>query len=213
MMAEQQDGSDSFQQEVSGSYDTLAHMIDAGEIERPRLMTYNQWQTWRSRDGRRPTVQRDGVGMPQRAEALLWKQTMLAQYGEDWQVELETGAGSSENPAGEAHDPDLEGAAAPEVPPLQARPAGEVLNPGAAARAGSPGSGVGSTTGLTTPRRQSTRDGQATPTGSWSSASPGTQTTLTTLINKAYDPAVYRWTCTRTGYDVRSQCWRISACP
>ena len=170
MMAEQQDGSDSFQQEVSGSYDTLAHMIDAIEIERPRLMTYNQWQTWRSREGRRPTIQRDGVGMPQRAEALLWKRTMAAHYGEDWQIELETGAASTETSAGEVHDPDLEGADAPEGPPLQARPAGEVLNPGAAARAGSPGSGLGSTTGLNTPRRQRTRDGQATPTGSCSSA-------------------------------------------
>ena len=107
------------QQEVSGSLEKLALLIDDGQIEKPNLMAFNPWQQWRSRAGRRPTMQRDGVRMTQRNEANLWKQTMAANYGDDWQIELETGSDDDDVAAGEEDDADLQADEA--EPPLQTR--------------------------------------------------------------------------------------------
>ena len=176
------------QQEVSASVDSLAHLIDDGQIEKPPLMAFNAWQQWRSRAGRRPTIQRDGVRMTQRNEANLWKQTMAANYGDDWQIELEAGNDDDDIAAGEEDDADLQVDEA--EPPLQARPAGEVLNPGATARAASPGSGLGTATprASETPRKQVTQEGLASPVGSWKSSDPGTPNTLIGMVGRAYDP-------------------------
>ena len=103
------------QQEVSGSVDTLAHLIDDGQIEKPNLMAFNAWQQWRSRAGRRPTVQRDGVRMTQRNEANLWRQTMAANYGDDWQIELEAGNVDDDVAAGDEDDEDAVSEADPLV--------------------------------------------------------------------------------------------------
>ena len=185
------------QQEVSGSVDSLSHMIDDGQIEKPNLMAFNAWQQWRSRAGRRPTVQRDGVRITQRDEANLWRQTMAANYGDDWQIELEAGNADDDVAAGDEDDEDLRVQAEPAEVPLQVSPAGEVLNPGATARAAtartaSPGSGIGTATPgiLETPRRQVTQEGLASPGGSWKSADPGTPNTLTGIVGRMYDPTV-----------------------
>ena len=185
------------QQEVSGSVDSLSHMIDDGQIEKPNLMAFNAWQQWRSRAGRRPTVQRDGVRITQRDEANLWRQTMAANYGDDWQIELEAGNADDDVAAGDEDDEDLRVQAEPAEVPLQVSPAGEVLHPGATARAAtartaSPGSGIGTATPgiLETPRRQVTQEGLASPGGSWKSADPGTPSTITGIVGRMYDPTV-----------------------
>ena len=63
-------------------------MIDAGEIEPPDLMTFNQWQTWRSGPGRRPNKRVDGASSPQANESALWRATMAANHGDDWVTDL-----------------------------------------------------------------------------------------------------------------------------
>ena len=112
--------------EVSGTDELLSHMIDAGEIEQPDLMTFNQWQTWRSGPGRRPNKRVDGASSLQASESALWRATMAANYGDEWVTDLavkEVGPDVSED-EGEEHP------AEPVEPVLQARPAGEVLHPG-----------------------------------------------------------------------------------
>ena len=170
------------QQEVSGSAEDLAHLIDAGEIETPLLMGFNDWQTWRTGAGRRPTRARDGAFMPQGLEARLWRATMAANHGEDWQIDLE-----AQNAGGFRADDVEEEEATTEAagPALQARSAGELLHPGSAARTASPGSGVH------TPRRSSRQAASDPPgsPGSWRSDVPGTPGGLSQTINKTFDLA------------------------
>ena len=71
--------------EVSGTDELLSHMIDAGEIEQPGLVTFNQWQTWRAGPGRRPNKRVDGAASSLQANvSALWRATMAANYGDDW---------------------------------------------------------------------------------------------------------------------------------
>ena len=110
---------------------------------------------------------------------------MEANHGDDWVVALAAlqAPVSEEEEAEDDEDGEEEtttGAAAG-TGSLQASTTGEFLNPGAAARSASPGSGV-----YNTPRRSS-QGGVATP-GSWRSDNAGSPGGLARTINKAFNP-------------------------
>ncbi len=71
--------------EVQGLSMTLQEAIDAGEIPRPGLMSFNSWQQWRRDAGRRVT---GSAGTGSREEATLWRRTMERPYGSEWQEDL-----------------------------------------------------------------------------------------------------------------------------
>ena len=71
--------------EVSGTDASLRAMMDDGEIPFPPPMTYNEWITWRSREGRRPRVRRgDPEGTTRTHESLLWRTLMEEIHGPEW---------------------------------------------------------------------------------------------------------------------------------
>ena len=78
-------------QQVSGSEKTLLNAIRDGDIERPRLMQWNDWQIWRRDVGRRPTAARDGRSTTTTVESALWKSIMCELYGDDWLLRLAQG--------------------------------------------------------------------------------------------------------------------------
>jgi hypothetical protein len=148
------------------------------------LMNFNEWQKWRSGAGRRPTKKKDGVSTTSKEEAQLWRATMEANHGDDWMVDLAAlqAQVSEEEEAEDEEDGEeatTTGAAAG-TGSLQASTTGEFLNPGAAARNASPGSGT-----YNTPRREA--GGQVTP-GSWRSDVPGSPGGLARTINTPFDP-------------------------
>ena len=70
--------------QVSGSDLTLSEAIRTGEIPRPELMGWQEWQPWRSGVGRRPTQRNDGYVLPPQIETSPWRATMNELYGPDW---------------------------------------------------------------------------------------------------------------------------------
>ena len=92
--------------EVSGTDDSLADAISTGKVPKPRPMEFNDWQKWRRDLGQRPRKAVDGGTTNSRSEAELWRKTMIAQYGSDWQVELAAGS------VGEEAEPPAEAASA-----------------------------------------------------------------------------------------------------
>ena len=165
--------------EVSGTDELLCHCIDSGEIEAPGLVDFNEWQKWRVDVGRRPTKKKDGASTTPKQEAALWRATMASNHGDDWLVDLAARqAPEEEDEEGEATEDDAAASS------LQASTTGEFLNPGAAARTASPGSGI------ITPRRSSRANGEPPGTpGSWKSDAPGTLGSLAQMIKRTFDSA------------------------
>ena len=81
--------------QVSGSERTLIEAIRHGEVPRPPLMGWNDFQVWRRDHGKRPTQAVDGYVTETPVETALWRSVMMDLYGEDWSVRVaagETGA-------------------------------------------------------------------------------------------------------------------------
>ena len=74
--------------QVSDSTKTLLDAIRDGDVESPRLMRWNAWQTWRRGEGRRPLVSRDGMTTSNAEESALWKSVMCELYGTEWSIQL-----------------------------------------------------------------------------------------------------------------------------
>ena len=76
--------------EVEGG-GTLADALRAGELEAPPLVTWNEWQQWRSRTGRVPGAPRHRATLAafQRREVGLWRETMAVAHGARWRESLE----------------------------------------------------------------------------------------------------------------------------
>ena len=72
--------------EVAGSTGTLMEEIEAGNIERPPPLSYNEWISWRSRAGRRPHARDDGASTTSGEEKTLWERTMTTLYGENFKA-------------------------------------------------------------------------------------------------------------------------------
>ena len=85
-------------QQVSGSEKTLLRCIGDGEIPKPALMQWNEWQVWRRDVGKRPSAAIDGEATSSGQESALWKAVMLEYYGPDWLMQLATrGEAPAEN--------------------------------------------------------------------------------------------------------------------
>ena len=75
--------------EVTGRDERLVDLIDSGEVERPELVDYLGWVSWRAAAGGRPARRRgDGVSTTSAQEAALWRAIMEHVHGEDWRQEL-----------------------------------------------------------------------------------------------------------------------------
>ena len=98
------------EREVSGTEESLADAISAQTVPKPPLMPFNDWQKWRRDEGKRPRRPVDESTTSSRFEAALWRKTMAALYGDEWQVDL--AAGEAEDAAPQAA---LAGAAGSEV--------------------------------------------------------------------------------------------------
>ena len=60
--------------EISGTDDGFLTAVAAGVLAMPRLMSYNEWSSWRSGEGRRPKrVLGDPRTTTQVEEAALWR--------------------------------------------------------------------------------------------------------------------------------------------
>ena len=70
--------------EVTGTDEPLRARMAGGEIPYPAPMTYNEWITWRSREGRRPRLRLgDPQGTTNAQEAELWRAVMEEVHGQD----------------------------------------------------------------------------------------------------------------------------------
>ena len=63
---------------------TLLQCVQQGIIPQPRLMRWNEWQVWRSAQGRRPHTVPDGYATQNAEESALYKSMMKEFYGENW---------------------------------------------------------------------------------------------------------------------------------
>ena len=71
--------------EVTGTDEPLRAMMAGGEIPYPPPMAYNEWITWRSREGRRPRLRAgDPQGTARDQESLLWRTVMEEVHGPNW---------------------------------------------------------------------------------------------------------------------------------
>ena len=78
---------------------TLIDAIEAGRIPRPGELNFPQWQAWRRGEGMRPTMRRDGRGIPTADEVALWREVMAHFYGEE-----RLGSLDEDDEEGEAED-------------------------------------------------------------------------------------------------------------
>ena len=70
--------------EVTMSEKSLIQSIQDGDVEKPGLMGWNAWQSWRTRVGKKPTRAADGAFRSNTAERDLWEQVMEHFYGQRW---------------------------------------------------------------------------------------------------------------------------------
>ena len=73
-------------QQVSGNDKTLIQAIRDGEVERPGLLNWNQFQVWRRQNGMRPVVARDGYTTTTTQESALWRAVMNEFHGDGWLI-------------------------------------------------------------------------------------------------------------------------------
>ena len=154
--------------EVTKTDKSLIQAIHDGDVEKPGLMGWNAWQSWRTRVGKKPTRAADGAFTTTTFERDLWEQVMEHFYGARWDRALARG----------------------EVPP-EVRPAAAATSAAAAADPAPPTNFPGAAVGATdTPRRgdSATKDSPESGMGlgdpgmnspgsgrsaSWKSGSPG----------------------------------------
>jgi len=75
--------------EVTGVDSSLLQCILDGAVEKPQLMDRLRWLTWRTGNGKRPSVARTGEkGTTMKQETLIWKGVMERLYGENWAQDL-----------------------------------------------------------------------------------------------------------------------------
>ena len=78
---------------------TLLEAIEEGIVPRPGLLTYQDWNSWRARDGQRPSKRRHGDDertTTTAEEAQLWRTVMEALYGPEWKDQLAVAGGALE---------------------------------------------------------------------------------------------------------------------
>ena len=114
---------------------TLLDCIRDGEIEAPGPLSYHDWLAWRKGPGRRPGLRRDGRGLSSAAEAVLWRTTLEALYGEQEVESLEEQEVEEEQPLPPAVAAESVSTLVPvgrsDTPPLQPgglRPLGSALS-------------------------------------------------------------------------------------
>ena len=163
-------------QQVSGSDKTVLVAIRDGDLPRPPLVDWNNWQIWRRDYGRRPTSAADGYVTTTGLETNIWRAVMEELYGQHWMDYLLRGedppsvaAGLPQQPSEPGSGP-VAGAGGPHTPSrrpaIVADPGSGELPTGAAA----PGTGA------------------ASPAPSWTSQNPGTPGSLNRRILADYDP-------------------------
>ena len=178
-------------QQVAGSAATLREEIAAGRIATPPLLSWNEWQVWRSGEGRRPLESRDGYSTSNGQESALWRAVMLELHGDDWSTRLvmRDVEEARENPQGS--EPSVPPAAPAEEPasPQPVRPTGGVTDTSPGSGTGVPGTPTGAAAaGAASAAVESPGSGRGSP-GSWTSQSPGTPTSLTGHIMRPFNPA------------------------
>ena len=68
--------------EVAGYAGTLEQAFEAGMLEPPPPLEWNQWHQWRTATATRPASLRLGTGGDR--EARIWRRVMMALHGPDW---------------------------------------------------------------------------------------------------------------------------------
>ena len=78
---------------VIGFVGMLNEAIEQGVVPKPVLMNHNEWKSWRSQAGLRPTVSRGMRGSKifttAKEEVILWKHAMQANFGMNWKEDLQ----------------------------------------------------------------------------------------------------------------------------
>ena len=154
-------------QQVSGSDKTLLEAIRDEEVPSPDLMSWNDWQVWRSTTGRMPRSATDGYSVTRAQESALWKAVMLDLYGEDWSIRLVSAEADAPEPAAPA--------------------AGPAVTSATPRASESPGSGVESRVVAGAVTASDPGSGVQTPQ-SWHSQSPGTPGGLTKRVLMPFRP-------------------------
>ena len=171
--------------EVTQSEKSLIQAIHDGDVERPGLMGWNAWQSWRTRVGKKPTRAADGAFTSSTFERDLWEQVMEHFYGAKWDRLLARGEVPAEV-----------------VPAAAATSAAAAADTSTAAAANVAGAGVGV---MGTPRRGESATKESPESGmglgdpglnspgsgrsaSWKSASPGSPGSLRIRIMSDFVP-------------------------
>ena len=163
-------------QQVSGSDKSLLVAIRDGDVDRPPLVEWNNWQIWRRDYGRRPTSAADGYATSSTLETNIWRAVMAELYGEDWMMYLlrgETPPSAAAGPPQQLSEPSLAPAASAGEPHTPSRRPAPVADPGSGelpTGAAAPGTGI------------------ISPVPSWNSQNPGTPSTLNRRILADYKP-------------------------
>ena len=75
--------------QVTGSDKDLLDAIRDGDVEKPDLMGWNDFQKWRNKPGgSRPTMARDAGRTSNQLEVQIWRAVMRELYGEQWEREI-----------------------------------------------------------------------------------------------------------------------------
>eukprot|EP00435_Cladocopium_sp_Y103_P053296 s165_g17.t1 len=84
--------------------------IEDGDVPRPGLLGYHDWNSWRANDGLRPSKIRHGdeETTTTAEEAQLWRNVMEALYGPDWKDQLASRGGQSAEEDDEEEDEEEE---------------------------------------------------------------------------------------------------------
>ena len=182
--------------QVSGSEKTLLEAIRDGDVPRPALMSWNEWQAWRSTTGRLPRLGTYGYKLTRAQEVALWKSVMNELYGDEWSIMLASRdvgldgrpdeGGADEGRRVSAMDDEWDETAAAGAQPAAAS---------FPERVSSPGSGYDNDTLPASPMPKMTGSrpvsspgsGQQTPQ-SWHSDRPGTPKSLTERVLRPFRP-------------------------
>ena len=74
--------------EVAGKDESLLELIAAETIEKPELVSFNDWIHWRKSSGTKPTRHTGEINTKPGQEAVLWRHVMAELYGQSWKEEL-----------------------------------------------------------------------------------------------------------------------------
>jgi len=165
--------------EVSGTEEGFLGLVASDVLPMPELMSFNEWSSWRSGDGRRPRrVHGDPRTTTQGEEATLWRRTMEIFYGTDWRVDLSRRQDSEALAAFREDEEEERGS--PGMP--RGSPAARGPGPPATS-AGSPGMDVLARRNAALPR------GAGSGAGSSGSSGAVTPVSLRRQIEQEYDPS------------------------